>query len=195
MVGASRPRKMLPPPTTTAGSTPRCTTSESWRARRSTEPSWMPKSPPGGANASPESFSSTRPYASPPAEVLMRLPPRGGAVLSPNVPREPADLHLLPDLRGQLPDHLGHRPFALGILEERLVEEAPVSVEGLELPIDDAGDHLVRLPLLAGLSLVHLPLLGQHLVGDVLTRDPPGVRRRDLHRQVAGQRVEVRCVR
>src|SRR5919106_2714552 len=195
MVGASRPLKMLPPPTTTAGWTPTSITSASWRARRSTDPSWMPKSPPGGANASPDSLSSTRPYASPPAEALMRLPPRGGAVLSPNVAREPPDLHLLPDLGRELPDHVLDRPLALGILEELLVEEAAVLVESLQLALDDPREDVLGLPLLAGLCLVDLALLRQDLLGHLVARHPPRVGRGYLHGQVAGQGPELGRVR
>jgi len=60
MPGACRPRQMLPPPTTTAVSTPIDTTSWSCRAMSVIDSPEMPNSCPAGENAFPESFSRTR---------------------------------------------------------------------------------------------------------------------------------------
>src|SRR6185436_3301344 len=62
MPGACRPRQMLPPPTTTAVWIPRSTTSPSCRASSEVASVLMPYPVSAGANASPESFSRTRPY-------------------------------------------------------------------------------------------------------------------------------------
>src|SRR5205085_7126667 len=118
---------MLPPPTTTAISTPMAWTSPSWVAR--TWVAWpeMPNSSPGGEKASPESLSRTRRYTGPAppsdwsapvgsvtAAGLLSCPSATPAlsVLAELEPGEPPDHHVLSHLRRHLRHQLGDGPLA-----------------------------------------------------------------------------------
>src|SRR6476646_6963736 len=138
MFGAWRPRQMLPPPTTTAICTPIEVTSTSCSARCSVATDEMPNGGSPGENASPESLSSTRRYASVPrastavsgASVTGARPPVAMGwslgLLAQLEPGEPADRQLLADLSGNLVHQLRDRDLV--VLHERLVEQGVVLV-------------------------------------------------------------------
>src|SRR5262245_27924459 len=105
-------------------------------------------------------------------------------------PDEPADHDLLPHLGRQLVQQPLDR---LGVvLHVVLVRQDRLLVEGLELALDDLGDHVVRLAELAGLRLEDAPLVPELLGGDLLPRQVPGLgRARDVEGQILDQLREL----
>src|SRR6266540_2110502 len=209
MFGAWRPRQMLPPPTTTAIWTPIEVTSTNWSARWPVDAEEMPYGGSAGVNASPESFRSTRRYASVPSAPgaasgasVMDAPRRASGcvwngsslrLLAQLEPGEPADRQFLADSSGRLVDQLRDR--ALVVLHERLVEQHVVLEERVQLPLDDAVEDVLGRPLFAGLPLGHPALGGDHVLRDVLATEPPGLRAGDVQRDVLGQLLELVGVR
>src|SRR5579871_588865 len=102
---------------------------------------------------------------------------------------EATDRHVDPKSDDRLPHDVPDRPVAL--LDERLLEQADVLVEALDLPVDDALDHLLGLALLARLGRVDLALGRQLGLGHVLACDVARRGRRDLHRQVPHELLEL----
>src|SRR2546428_8026531 len=107
----------------------------------------MPYSASAGANASPESFSITRPYPARAAlPSVIRALPRGRpslGALAKLVPDEATDGNLLPDLGRDLVQELLHRLSVL--LHEGLVQQHDRGEEGVHLPVDDLVDHVLGL--------------------------------------------------
>src|SRR5512141_824851 len=161
------PRKMFPPPTTRATWTPRPTTSRI----SADSPARIASSIPYACfpiRASPDSFSRIRRYdgfstqpprcggsdRSPLSELLRHL---GGQVVRPL-------LHPLADLEPGEGAHRDRRAGGLprvreelrdlpvGVLDERLLDEAEVAEELLQLPVGDLVQNLVGLP--GGLGLL-----------------------------------------
>src|SRR5436190_4844835 len=155
------PRKMFPPPMTSAISQPSALTSLISSANDRTVALSMPyfSSPP---RASPVTLRMTRLY-------LRTLFTGCRPLLF-----EPfADLiaHEAPDL-----DILAHTPdgflqeicdLAVGILDERLVEKTNFRIKAVELPLDDLLDDLLGLALLEHLGSIDgalaIDFLGGHL--------------------------------
>src|SRR5262245_49540814 len=167
---------MLPPPTTTAIWTPRSTTSASCRPTSAVASVLMPD-PAGGENASPESLRRTRWYSVLPARSVTfaarSLLVEASALvgLSKLVSDEPPHGNLLPDLGAGLVEQLLDR---LGVvLHEGLLEQDVVLVEGLELPLHDLVDHVVRLAGLLRLGARISLLLRDHVLRNVLAVQPP----------------------
>src|SRR5262249_9747048 len=124
------PRRMFPPPTTIAISTPSEWTAFTSRATQSTASVWIPE-PPGGQNPSPESLRRIR----------RKRTGRGargegaGLLFTDLISREPLHHDVLADLGDQLLHDLLHRLRLL--VHPRLLEEAAVGVELLEPTLDD----------------------------------------------------------
>src|SRR5438045_3341194 len=161
-VAPCMPRKMLPPPTTIAISTPRsaralvtspamrCTTSES-----------IPKPTERSANASPESLSTTRRYllsgisislafagAWPGSFVVSRLRGRSKwSVLTDLDAGETADGGIGAQGLHERADRL------LLVLDERLLDQRDRLEEAVELPLDDLGPCLLGFALFRRLLL------------------------------------------
>src|SRR5579875_3392245 len=98
---------------------------------------------------------------------------------------EATNRHVDPKAYDRLPHDVADRPVAL--LDERLLEQTLFLVEALDLPLDDALDHLLGLALLARLRGVDLPL-GRR---DVLAPDVARRGRRHLQRQVVHEPLEL----
>src|SRR5438105_249078 len=178
---------MLPPPTTTAICTPSdSVTSASCRARPAVASGEMPNMLSGEANASPESFRRTRWWIGPSSATSADLFPELVAGEAPH-------RDLLPHLGGDLVDQLAHGLRV--VADERLVQQDPVLVERGELALHDLGQGLLGLALLASPGLVDLALAFHDVVGDVVARDPSGLRAGDVERDVLGQRPELLGVR
>src|SRR6266508_4194175 len=166
------PRKMLPPPTTMAISTP----SSACEAATSSAMRWtmwasMPKPVDVSAKTSPESFSTTRSYRdASPTRLLLLF-----ADLDPD---EPSDGCLLAELTQQLADR------RLRLADERLLDENVRLREAAQAAFDDLGDGLLGLPFVAGELLEHGSLLVHHVGGDIVARDVLGRCRRDMERDV-----------
>src|SRR6266508_6274360 len=166
------PRKMLPPPTTMAISTP----SSACEAATSSAMRWtmwasMPKPVDVSAKTSPESFSTTRSYRdASPTRLLLLF-----ADLDPD---EPSDGCLLAELAQQLADR------RLRLADERLLDENVRLVEAVQAAFDDLGDGLLGLPFVAGELLEHGSRLVHHVGGDIVARDVLGRCRRDMERDV-----------
>src|SRR3990172_5272332 len=178
------PRKMFPPPTARA--------------------TWTPSPPTSRIAAYRDSFSRIRRYdgfatepprgggsdRSPLPELLGHL---GGQVVRPLLhpladlePGEGAHRDLgaggLPGLREEL------RDLPVGILDERLLDEAEIAEILLELPLGDPVQDLVGLPRSLGLLAVDRLLALDHLRGHVVPSDVCRVGRGHLHREVLRQR-------
>src|SRR3954453_14901843 len=110
---------MLPAPTTTATSTPRCCAAAIWRAIAATRSGSVPKAR-SPMRASPESFSRTRPKAG--ASSSPAMPACG---LSADLePREVADDDVLARLVGDLlADLLDRAALVLVRVDVRLLEQ------------------------------------------------------------------------
>src|SRR5690242_18782714 len=176
------PRKMLPPPTTTAISTPSSVfAAATSSAMRWTTAASIPVPVVVSANTSPESFSTTRSYrdaspnASPYAFSWRRLRGLFGADLDPN---EPADGGILAELADQLADG------GLRVTDEGLLDEDRVLVEAVQPPFDDLRECLLGLPLVAGKLLEHGSLLLDDVGGHIVARDVLRRSRRDVQRDV-----------
>src|SRR5579885_2546972 len=101
---------------------------------------------------------------------------------------EATNRHVDPKAYDRLPHDVADRPVAL--LDERLLEQTLILVEALDLPLDDALDHLLGLALLARLRGVDLPL-GRR---DVFAADVARRGRRHLQRQVVHELLELGCL-
>src|SRR3990172_5209691 len=192
------PRKMFPPPTTRATWTPSPTTSRISADIPARTSSSIPYSR-FPIRASPDSFSRIRRYdgfatepprgggsdRSPLPELLGHL---GGQVVRPLLhpladlePGEGAHRDLgaggLPGLREEL------RDLPVGILDERLLDEAEIAEILLELPLDDPVQDLVGLPRSLGLLAVDRLLALDHLRGHVVPSDVCRVWRGPPHPQ------------
>src|SRR5918994_1892219 len=158
------PRKMLPPPTTTAISTPSSVfAAATSSAMRCTTAASMPEPEAASANTSPDSFSTTRSYldaspnASPYAFFAILLVTTRRLLVADLDPHEAADGRILAELAQQLADR------GLRLAEERLPDQDDTLVEGVDPAFDDLRDRLLRLPLVAGELLEHRPFpLDEH---------------------------------
>src|SRR5215218_2549200 len=201
---AVEPRTMLPPPTTTAICTPRSSTSTSWRATPSMRSKPSPKPVAESANASPESFSSTRSYCGLPSPASAGGPsPAITNATVPPVPRPPgvAGLGPLPHLEAgeaaqhELLAHLGRVVVQqvldglLVVADVRLVEQHDLLVEAVELALDDLLHDVGRLAL--GLGGVDLALLLEHVVGHVLAAQVRRVGDGDVQGDLVGESLEL----
>src|SRR5664279_1487828 len=164
-VAPTMPRKMLPPPTTIAISTPSSTrASATSSAIRWTTAASMPNEMLVSAKASPESFSTTRRnrlsvigtpgFASGPTLFLAHLDAG-----------EPADLGLWSELL----DELAHGE--LRVPHEALLEEDVVLVEAVQPALHDLADRGFGLALVARQLGEHLALLLDRVGRDVFTAD------------------------
>src|SRR5262245_4518486 len=135
-VSPDMPRQMLPPPITTAISTPRSRRA-AWisPAMRATTCAsmWCPVSV--FSSASPESFRTTR------RNGLDAMP--WTLLLADLHPSEAPDGSVAAQLLEQLPDR------RLRIAHERLLEQHVLLVEAVEATLDDLRDRVVRLALVA----------------------------------------------
>src|SRR5438067_3418172 len=104
---------------------------------------------------------------------------------------EPAHLHVLADHRDGRVDLVLDRALSFRVAEERLLEQAVLLVELLDLAGDDLVEHRLRLPLLAQLRAVDALLLIELRRGHVLAAQPPRIAPGDLHRDVLHQRLEL----
>src|SRR5579875_3758306 len=102
---------------------------------------------------------------------------------------EATNRHVDPKAYDRLPHDVADRPVAL--LDERLLEQTLFLVEALDLPLDDALDHLLGLALLARLRGVDLPLGRELGRRDVLAPDVARRGRRHLQRQVVHEPLEL----
>src|SRR5690242_19974864 len=150
------PRKMFPPPMTTATSTPSRTTSAISSAMRPIVSGSMPYPWPP-ASASPDSLSRMRRYAAAGPGAAM-----GGLALAHLEAGEPLHHDALAHLGGRLVHHVLHPGLARRVADERLLHQAGLGVELLELAVDDLVEDLGRLLLVGHLLPVDLALLLDH---------------------------------
>src|SRR5579884_1626159 len=180
------PRKMFPPPTTIAISTPRSVraAATSSAIRWATAAS-IPKPTDSSANASPESFSTTRPNRlwatpSPPVSSLpsaaARRTPR--LLLADLDPREAADGGATTERPEQLRDR------RLRVTHERLLGQHVILVEALEPALDDHRDLVLGLALVARELLEDGALLVEGVGRDLVTGDVARRRARNVERDV-----------
>src|SRR5512144_542753 len=188
---------MLPPPITRASSRP------SWRTSRisaaidcSTRLSMPYAASP--MRASPLSLSMTRRYrrcwdASRPAgPISSRASMRssvGARLFAQLETCEAAHDDVFAQPRHRVRDELAD--LLVGILDERLLEQACIGVELLHLAADHLVDHLCRLAAVRRLGHVDAALLLEHLGRHLLTPNVARVGGRDLHRQLLHQVLEV----
>src|ERR687898_3625237 len=179
------PRKMLPPPTTTAISTPSSVfAAATSSAMRCTTAASMPEPEATSANTSPESFSTTRSYldaapnASPYAFFAVLLVATRRLLVADLDPHEAADRRILAELPEQLADR------GLRLADERLLDQDDALVEGVDPAFDDLRDRLLGLPLVAGQLLEHGPFPLDDVGGDIVARDVLRRGRRDVQRDV-----------
>src|SRR6266853_5657689 len=85
----------------------------------------------------------------------------GGLALAHLEAGEALDHDALAHLGRRLVDHVLEAGLAGGVADERLLQQAGLGVELLELALDDLVDHLGRLLLVGHLLTVDLPLLLQ----------------------------------
>src|SRR5436309_181994 len=150
----------------------------------------MPNSRPP-MRASPESFRRILRYAGlGPAAFTGSF--GGGffeAIAEPEAD-EPPDADVLADPGDVLGDQLADRD--LRVLDEGLLQQAELLVELGELPVDDLLDDLRGLARSSRLLPVDLPLGLDEVGGHFLAGDEPGVRCRDVHRDVLEELLELR---
>src|SRR5438445_8382479 len=103
---------------------------------------------------------------------------------------EPLDHHPLARLGVREIDEILDRRLAAGVLDERLLEQALIGEELLELALDDLVEHLRRLLLVRHLAPVDLALLLEHGGRYVLARHVGRVGGGHLHRQIADELAE-----
>src|SRR6266550_8067303 len=87
-------------------------------------------------------------------------------------------------------DELADLGLAGGVLDERLLEQALLGEELVQLALDDLVDDLGRLLLIGELAAIDLALLLDDLVRDLFARDVGRVLRRDLHPEIFHQLLE-----
>src|SRR5439155_9727503 len=131
------------------------------------------------ANASPETLSSAREYAS-----------RGATSDPPELEADEAPhLHVFAGLGGKRLDHVADRLAA--VPHELLLEQGTLLVEAVDAALDDLLFDGLGLFLLRHLGEIDLPLLGDHVGRDVLATHGDRRRGRDLVRQVLGELLEL----
>src|SRR5215471_7603229 len=173
-VAPDMPRQMLPPPTTTAISTP-----SSWRAyatssaMRCTTAASMPYPVAVSANASPDSLSTTR---------RKRLWLRGSTcrnlLLAGLHAGEPRDGRTLAEPFEELADR------HLRVLHGRLLEQHDLFVEAVEPAGDRTRDLVFGHVLVAALRLEHFALARDHVVGHLVAGEVRGRGKRDVQRDL-----------
>src|ERR1700733_3342448 len=173
------PRNMLPPPTTAATCTPSFTAAMISVARWATTSGEMPRgSEP--ANSPPDSFSTTRCQlgcAVPgPDPGIARRPPGSG--LADLEPGEAGD--------GQVAGGQDLLDGGLVVLHEGLLGEHDVLEVGVDPALDDLGNGLLGLALVAGDLLGDPALLLQDVGGHVLARGVERAHRGNLLREITG---------
>src|SRR5674476_1356686 len=179
---AAMPRKMLPPPTTMAMSTSRLRTTLMEPARRLVVAGSMALvSPP---SACPLSLRRTRWKAE-----LGDRPPRPsglGACLAELEAGEAPHFHVLADDAHQVGAQL--LDGAVGVLDERLLHQARLGEELLELAGDDLLEHVLGLALdLLGVDGL---LADDDVFRHLVARDPARRGRGDVHGEVVGELLE-----
>src|SRR5690349_5516015 len=102
---------------------------------------------------------------------------------------EAADLHVLADLRDQLLLDLIDR--LVRVLHEGLIEEADVLHPLRDLTLDHLLDDGLGLARLLRLGEEHLALAVDHVLRDLFLAHELRAHRGDLHRDVAGEALEV----
>src|SRR5712691_833429 len=107
------------------------------------------------------------------------------------VPGEAAHLHVFPDHRDGRVHLVLHGALAVRVLEERLIEEALLRVELLQLARDDLVQHRLGLALLEQLRAVDVLLPLDHVVRHVLAAHVLGIAPGDVHGEVLHQRLEL----
>src|ERR1039457_1734438 len=188
---STRPRNMLPPPTTAATSTPSATAAAISLAMWNTTSGEMPRAS-SPEHASPDSFTTTSrqrwwaflPAGSepqtramcPPSPAVTAQPRYGSSGLAHLEPGEPA--HGDPVLAEQLLDCL------LRILDERLIGQHDILEERVQPAFDDLRDGLLGLALVAGYLLGDGAFLLDYLAGHLVPGDVLRAHGRDLLREV-----------
>src|SRR5262249_20193739 len=173
----ARPRKMLPPPSTMPICTPSACTSRTSSASVDRMSSSMP-CPASPASSSPESLSR------------MRCGLAFNASLRPEAEAgEAADDDVLAGLGRHLLDQVADDDLV--VLDERLLHEADLAVELVELAVDDLVRDRGRLALVLHLVGVDRALAGDALGGHLFAAHVVRAGRRHLHREVAAQHAEV----
>src|ERR1044072_9337789 len=177
------------PPMTTDICTPPRTTSAIWRATACTTFGSTPTSPP--PNISPPSLSSTLrkpcPRFSIPSSLACDCAPPSTVCEGGAPPRSRSLRSGLADLEAGEPGdrHAGrveHRlDGLLGVLHRSLLTEDGVLVEAVDPALDDLGQRLLGLALLAGGLLRDAPLGRDDLLGDLVPGDVPRLHGGDLH--------------
>src|SRR5687768_13851364 len=191
LAAAASPRKMLPPPTTIAISTPPSLASAICAAISRVTSGSIPycRDP---ISASPESFSSTRRYAGAP---MVRSSTSGGLFvnavgggLADRHPDEARDPDVLAEQRDLLGDQVAHLLVGVAVLQlhqaDRLEPLAQLALDDLRDPV---GGPSLTLDVLGEGSA----LLVEHLGGHVLAADEERRVAGDLHRQVAAELLEI----
>src|SRR3954471_8487695 len=117
-----------------------------------------------------------------------------GLLLQPLAERhadESSDVDVLADHRDGVGDLLLDGALALGVLDEGLLEEAPLLEELLQLAGEDLLQHRLRLALLEELGAVDLLLVLEGVGRHFLAPHPFGAHRRNLHGDVLHQLLEL----
>src|SRR3954453_3033537 len=200
---ACRPRKKLPPPTTTPISTPSVAALAMSRAMRATVGACRPKPPSPPVSASPESLMMTRFKSGLPLETLitailarfgLRLALLLGRLLDAFAKGETDEAdkldrgaHLALVLLHRLPDRLA----GMFGMDRGLIDERPLLVEGLHARLDDLVEHMSRLARVLVAQDAALALDGRRIERRRIERQWLG--RRDMHRDLASQ-LRQRCL-
>src|SRR4029079_5458800 len=172
---SSAPRKKLPPPMTTAICAPVATTSAICRATVSTTVGSTPTPPP--PTIAPASLSRT---GRKPGRELS-VPIRVASTRSGLADLEACEVrHRQPGLVEQGLDGL------LRVLDRRLLEQHDVLVVAVDPALDDPGEHLLGLALLAGRRLGDATLVVEHLGRDLVAGGVARPGGGDVHRDTAG---------
>src|SRR6266436_2112874 len=114
-----------------------------------------------------------------------------GQAFAQRVAGEAADLDVLADDRDGAVDLVLDRALSVGIAEERLLEQAVLLEELVQLAGDDLLQHRLRLALLEQLRAVDALLLREDALGNVFTAQPARIAPGDLHGDVLHQRLEL----
>src|SRR5712664_1850053 len=114
-----------------------------------------------------------------------------GQAFAQRVAGETADLDVLADDRDGAVDLVLDRALSVGIAEERLLEQAVLLEELVQLAGDDLLQHRLRLALLEQLRAVDALLLREDALGNVFTAQPARIAPGDLHGDVLHQRLEL----
>src|SRR5215218_1481672 len=190
---ADDPRKMFPPPTTTASSAPASTASITPATTESRLAASIPRSE-SPARASPEILSTTRftgPSSESPAPSISpagRVDPSTAARLELVVDETP-DHDVLADLLDGLLQQLAHG--LIGLLDVGLGGERLLGDPLVHPALDDLLGDVVGLAHLGDLLLDHLPLLLDRAGRDVLGRHAHGPHGGHVQGDVAGELLEL----